>query len=357
VAQVTLDGVTLTRGTEPALSDVTVTVEDGELFAILGASASGKTSLLRVVAGLEKPDAGDVLFDGTSVLRVQPADRDLAMVFQDSTLIPFLSARRNIQFPLDVRSVPRDEIEKRVSSEVRALGIEALSSRYPRQLAVGEMQMVQLARAMVRRPRVLLMDEPLARLDPPLRRKLRIDLKRMQAGYGVTTLFATNDPELAMAISDRGMVLVDGRVVQIGSLQDMYAAPATRLVAELLSLAPVSVVSMRVVGDRSSPRLAAPGLDLYPRGGELHDHIGSEVDVTIRSGDVLLDPVGPVDAIAGESKRSGSDLITRLAVGPASLEMMARGRSPAPGESVHVRVTRFHVFSKDTGRLLVTSDA
>ncbi|HEX9855859.1 MAG TPA: ABC transporter ATP-binding protein [Acidimicrobiia bacterium] len=355
MAAVTLDGVSVTRGGTRILDAVSLAVDDGELFAILGASGSGKTSLLRVVAGLDTPQNGELWFDGEAMHGVEPADRDLAMVFQNSSLIPFLSARRNVQFPLDIRSIAQDEIDKRVLSEMRALGIEGLTERYPRQLSAGEGQLVQIARAMVRRPRVLLLDEPLAMLDAPVRKRLRGDLKRLQSGYGVTTLFATNDPEDAMAIADRGAVMADGRIAQVGSLQEMYARPATRLVAELLSLAPLTVLRMQVVGDPGTPHLAARGLVLYPRQVDLDPHIGDEVDVLVRSGDVSVDPVGPISGAVVSSQRIGSNLLSRVDAGGWTLLMSSRNAPADPGREVTVRISRFHVFAADTGLSLAST--
>lgn len=224
MAALELDHVAVSRAGVALLADVSLHVADGELVAVVGASGSGKTSLLRAVAGLD-PSTGRIAIGGVDVSGLPPSSRDVAMVFQESALFPNRSVRRNVSFPLEVRGRDEGEIHDRVLAEARALHIEALLERHPDELSVGELQLVQIARAMVRVPSVLLLDEPLAHLDAAVRQRMRLELRALQQGYGVTTLLTTNDPVEAMSMPDRLVVLRGGGVAQVGTPLDVYAEP------------------------------------------------------------------------------------------------------------------------------------
>ncbi|MGB5187218.1 MAG: ABC transporter ATP-binding protein, partial [Acidimicrobiia bacterium] len=188
MASVLLDSVLVERSGVVLIDHLTLSVEDQELLVLIGPSGSGKTTLLRVVAGLEKATSGDVLFDGRSMDGVAPARRDVAMVFQDNALIPGKTVRQNVSFPLQVRHVDREEIDRRVLAETRTMAIDRFLDRMPSQLAAGHQQLVQAARALVRRPSLFLLDEPLSRMDTANRQMMRSEIRLLQAGYGVTTL-------------------------------------------------------------------------------------------------------------------------------------------------------------------------
>ena len=217
MASITLDSVVVDGIEGPRLDGIDLTVANGEFLAVIGPSGSGKTTLLRVVAGLDEPSRGDVLFDGVSVAHQPPYARDLAMVFQDNVLIPFRSVKRNVAFPLEIHKMDPEEIEERVGAESRVMAIERFLQRMPNQLGAGHQQLVQAARALVRRPAVFLLDEPLARVDPALRIEMRSEIKLVAQGYGVTTLYATNDPREAMALGDRIAIIDRGRLVHAQS--------------------------------------------------------------------------------------------------------------------------------------------
>ena len=176
------------------LTGLSLSIADGELVVIVGPSGSGKTSIIRAIAGLDSIDGGSVHFDMEDMTGVEVQARDVGIVFQSNALFPTHTARANVGFPLKVRSLNAATIKKRVDAEARALGIEQIMDRWPKQLSAGHQQLVQIARALVRVPNVLLLDEPMANLDQPTRKRLRQDLKDLQRGYGVTTVYATNDP-------------------------------------------------------------------------------------------------------------------------------------------------------------------
>ena len=258
MASVTLGDVVVTfpgggrRGggeASPALQGVDLAVLDGEMMAVVGRSGAGKTTLLRAIAGLDQVTGGAVLMDGVDVTASEPGERDVAMVFQFPHLLPHRNVGRNVAFPLEVRHQTLEEIRARVGAEARALHIESLLERSPRDLAAGEAQLVQIARALVRVPRVLLLDEPLARLDARVRERMRRELRMLQQGYGVTTIFTTNDPTEAMAMSDRLVVLDAGRVEQVGTPIDVYREPVSLLAAQLTG--PLTTTTVERAGRRA----------------------------------------------------------------------------------------------------------
>lgn len=236
------------RAATVALDRIDLDIGDGELVAVIGPSGSGKTTLLRAIAGLDAA-AGTILMDADDVTALPPSERDVAMVFQFPHLLPHRTVGRNVAFPLEVRRETIAEIRTRVSAEARALHIETLLGRSPQELSAGEAQLVQIARALVRVPRVLLLDEPLARLDAHVRERMRRELRLLQRGYGVTTILTTNDPVEAMAMADQLVVLDAGRVVQAGPPLDVHREPASLLVAQLTGALDTAMVEVTADSD------------------------------------------------------------------------------------------------------------
>lgn len=236
MADVTLQSITKRFGRITALDDVSFSIRDGEFLVLLGPSGAGKTTTLRVVAGLERQDGGSVLFDGAAVDELGPPDRDVAFVFQQYSLYPTMSVYDNLAFPLraPLRRVPEPEIKARVSEVAETLRISHLLERKTARLSGGEMQRVSIGRAIVRAPRIFLMDEPLSNLDFKLREALRVELKHLQKTQRSTTLFVTHDQIEALTMADRIAVLNEGRIVQIGTPYDIYDHPATTFVAQLV---------------------------------------------------------------------------------------------------------------------------
>lgn len=290
MASVTLRAVTVHHAGTKLLGPVDLEVADGELVAVVGVSGAGKTTLLRAVAGLESVSGGVLELDGVDVTRLAAGERDVAMVFQQPMLLPLRTIGRNIAFPLEVRRRTIDEIRTRVAAEARALHIESLLERAPTDLAAGEVQLVQIARALVRVPHVLLLDEPLAHLDTHLREHMRRELRVLQRGYGVTTLLTTNDPAEAMSMSDRLVMLDDGAVVQVGAPAGVYQEPATLTVALLTGELTVTEVAVSSDGH---------GFWLRGRDGtrrawtaSLADHVGARLVRGVRADGThhLFDP-------------------------------------------------------------------
>jgi multiple sugar transport system ATP-binding protein len=236
MSNVALNHITKKFRAVTALDNVSFRVNDGEFFVLLGPTGAGKTTTLRVVSGLEKQDAGSVSFDGEEVDHLTPADRDVAFVFQQYSLYPTMSVYDNLAFPLrsPARRVPEEEINKKIGEIADILRISQLLERKTARLSGGEMQRVSIGRAIVRDPRVFLMDEPLSNLDAKLREALRVELKHLQKTLGKTILYVTHDQIEALTMADRIAVLNAGQIIQEGTPDDIYDRPATTFVAQLV---------------------------------------------------------------------------------------------------------------------------
>jgi ABC-type sugar transport system ATPase subunit len=222
-----------------AVNRASLAVEDKELLALVGPSGCGKTTMLRLIAGLEEPDVGTVAINGQVMNGVPPKDRDIAMVFQNLALYPHMTARENLAFGLKLRKLPAAEIEDRVRTTAELLGIVDCLSRRPAELSGGQRQRVALGRALARRPPLLLLDEPFANLDGPLRRELRRELLRLHRELGFTAILVTHDQAEAMALGQRVAVMNGGAIEQTGSPAEIRARPATPFVAAFLDPSPV----------------------------------------------------------------------------------------------------------------------
>ncbi|MFE2288199.1 ABC transporter ATP-binding protein [Streptomyces sp. NPDC059443] len=233
-ARVEFRGLRRAFGSTVALDGLDLTIEPGELVALLGPSGCGKTTALRVVAGFEQPDSGEVLLDGQDITRVPANRRDAGMVFQSYSLFPNLSARDNVAFGLRVRKVGAAQRRERAAELLDLVGLPDHGDRYPHQMSGGQQQRVALARALALRPRVLLLDEPLSALDAKVRANLREEIRRLQLSLGITTVFVTHDQEEALSMADRVAVLNAGRLEQCAAPAELYERPATPFVAEFV---------------------------------------------------------------------------------------------------------------------------
>jgi ABC-type sugar transport system ATPase subunit len=347
MAQLELHDITIRRRGVTLLDCVDLFVGDGDLVGVVGPSGAGKTMLLRVVAGLERVDGGAVLVDGEDVTSRPPAERDVAMVFQFPSLLPRRDVRGNVAFPLEVRHRPADEIRTRVDAETRALHIEALAGRPPDELSDGERQLVQIARAMVRVPRVLLLDEPLTRLDAGVRHQLRLELRQLQQGYGVTTILATNDPVEAMTMPDRLVVLEAGRVVQSGVPMDVYSRPVDLSTAA--STGDVSTLEVDVAAGSPGYWLVHDRFRLRAWRPSLGERIGGRVVLAVRPSAVVVDDSGSVPATVRLAAPIGGTAV--YAVGHDVVLATVRSHV-APGDNVLLRVDDYDVFDAVTGQRL-----
>lgn len=235
-----------TFGSVTAVDDLSLDIPHGSFVTLLGASGSGKTTTLRMIGGFEFPDSGEVLIRGETMGRTPPHVRDTSMVFQNYALFPHMSVRENIAFGLRERKQSRSEVEHRVQSMLDLIELPDVGDRNPKHLSGGQQQRVAMARSLVIQPTVLLLDEPLGALDLMLRKQMQIELKRIQQQIGITFVYVTHDQEEALTISDRIVIMRDGRVEQEGSAEDVFDRPATGYVAEFMgagNVLPVHVVS------------------------------------------------------------------------------------------------------------------
>lgn len=366
MAAVELAGVTKRFGAQTVVDEVSLAVEDGEFFSLLGPSGSGKSTLLRIVSGLERPDAGEVRFDGRRVDRVDPSRRGVGFVFQSYALFPHLSVFDNIAFGLQVRRVARAEQRRAVEEVAGVLDISHLLGRRPRELSGGERQRVALGRAIVRRPKVLLMDEPLSNLDALLRERMRAGLRRLHDRLGVTTIYVTHDQREALSMSDRLLVLNAGRIEQEGTPLELLACPRTLFSARFtaspaMNIWPGSVApyGARVEVESELGRWELTGIALDPAAGEPRPlDARREVAIGVRPHDLRLDPLaqdgrrGRIEVV--EPTKTG--LILHVGGLPVDLVAFVAGTSAALGVGQEVAVevdgSSLHLFDVSTGRRL-----
>ncbi len=350
MAAVEFDHVTVRSGRTTRLDDVTMSIGDGALVAVVGASGSGKTSLLRAVAGLDRIEHGTISVDGRDITALPPGEREMGMVFQSPALIGHLSVRRNVSFPLDVRRLASEEIRNRVDAEVRALHIEALMERHPATLSVGEQQMVQIARALVRVPMVLLLDEPFASLDDQLGHRMRAELAMLQAGYRVTTLMATNECADVEPLAELVAVLDGGRLVQFGTTQTVRRNPINLLAA--VATGPLSLIDMTVIAEQRGFWLVRED----PAGGELvrirswaaglAPYVGAKVTVGVRAHDVEIGERGTIPAVVDRTAQLVAGGMSCIVAGVRVSVTAPTGARPTIGEAVRLRLHHHVIFDR-----------
>ncbi len=234
-------------GDVTAVNDFNLEIEDKEFVVLVGPSGCGKSTTLRMVAGLEEITKGELYIDGKLVNNIPPKDRDIAMVFQSYALYPHMTVYNNMAFGLKLRKMPKAEIDRRVREAAQILGIEALLNRKPAALSGGQRQRVALGRAIVREPKVFLMDEPLSNLDAKLRVQMRTVIKKLQRRLGITTIYVTHDQEEALAISDRIAVMKDGVIMQVGTPDEVYKRPNNPFVAGFIGIS--NFIDCRIEGE------------------------------------------------------------------------------------------------------------
>ena len=284
-----------------AVNGVSVKIEDGEFFCMLGPSGCGKTTTLRMVAGLELPTDGQILIHGRDVTYEEPRHRDIAMAFQDYGLYPHMSVFHNIAFPLKVRGLEPAERARKVRETAERLGIAGLLERKPGQLSGGQRQRVSLARALVRNPRVFLMDEPLSNLDAKLRASMRTEIKKLVSTLGITTIYVTHDQIEAMAMADRIAVMSDGDMVQIASPLEIYDRPRTQFVADFIGSPAMNMFAASLRQDGRIDCTPQPFADALPaeereRAAGLADGTGRLL-VGCRPEKMTIGPVGRPHAV------------------------------------------------------------
>ena len=275
MATVKLENITKRFGDLTALDDITLDVKDEEFFVLLGQTGAGKTTTLRCIAGLDKPEEGSIYLDDVCVNDKTPAERDVAFVFQSHILYPHLTVYENMAFPLHPRKLSVEEIDRRVKDIAQMLHIEHLLMRMPNQLSGGETQRVGLGRAMVRRPQVYLMDEPISNLDAKLRTEMRAEIRWRQRELGTTTFYVTHDQVEAMSMADRIAVLEAGKIQQLGTPSEIYNHPANLFVAEFIGSPSMNCISCEIISHNGKLQLTLAG--------QVHNTFAIEDERTVKT--------------------------------------------------------------------------
>lgn len=351
-----------------AVADVNLEIKAGEFFTLLGPSGCGKTTTLYSVAGLLNPDEGRIWIGdelvtsvGDGVL-VPPQERDIAMVFQDYAIYPHMSVFDNIAFSLQVKGIDEEEIDERVRKTAELLDIEGLLKRKPGQLSGGQRQRVALGRAIVRKPKVFLMDEPLANLDERLRVSARGELKKLQKRLGVTTIYVTHDQVEAMTMSDRIAIMEDGRIQQIGTPEEIYGEPVNLFVAEFIGSPPMNLLEAEMKREDGTVKLDMGSFVHEVRKieglGELNF---SEVVVGIRPEHVYLRSKEGENNFKGEVllvEPAGKEVNVHLSFNDEEITSLVKRREkPSVGEEfwVGMEEEEIHIFDRESGRSIVNS--
>jgi multiple sugar transport system ATP-binding protein len=364
MARIVLDRVSKEYpGGVTAVRDACLDIADREFVALVGPSGCGKSTTLRMIAGLEEATRGDIHIDGRRVNDVPPRDRDLAMVFQNYALYPHMSVSENLAFGLRLRRVPRDEIDRRVRETAEMLGIADLLGRRPRALSGGQRQRVALGRAIIRRPRAFLFDEPLSNLDARMRVQMRVEISRLHRRLDATMVYVTHDQVEAMTMGDRVVVMKDGVIHQAGPPLEIYDRPADRFVAGFIGSPPMNFVDGRLAGRDGGLWFEAPGiaLRLPPSVAERIDsgRTGAAVALGIRPEALEVREGAPapgagIGATVDVVETLGADTLVHVQAGPHRIVARSPARIPGGARPVALvpDAARWHFFDSETGRLL-----
>ena len=310
---------------EAVLDNISLEISKGEFITLLGSSGCGKTTTLRIIAGLEQPDAGSVWLDGREVTGLEPNQRDVNTVFQNYALFPHMNVAENIGYGLKLKKVPKSEIRKKVSQMLELVQLEGYEKRKPSELSGGQKQRVAIARALVNNPKVLLLDEPLGALDLQLRRAMQIELKHLQKKLGITFIYITHDQEEAINMSDRIAVMRDGRIEQIGTPDEIYNHPKTSYVATFVGNANIlhgaaesiqgENAIVKIGNDRVIVKLETSQQNTEDTGGKQHLAAGEKVTLAVRSENILLQET----AVIGDTGTDHRDAVD-ISVADGSLD-------------------------------------
>ncbi|MEZ5667224.1 MAG: sn-glycerol-3-phosphate import ATP-binding protein UgpC [Alphaproteobacteria bacterium] len=340
-----------------AVKGVSIAAADGEFVVLVGPSGCGKSTLLRMIAGLETITSGTVSIGGQAVNDLEPADRDIAMVFQNYALYPHMTVYRNMAYGLRNRGTPKDEIDRRVRQTAKILQLDALLERRPRELSGGQRQRVAMGRAIVREPKVFLFDEPLSNLDAKLRVQMRLEIKRLQRELAVTSFYVTHDQVEAMTMADRLVVMSAGVAEQIGTPMEVYSRPATLFVAGFIGSPAMNFLPGRVTADGAQlddgPLLPTGRSDLAALAGRAvtvglrPEHLAeadaahpAALSMTVE----LVEPLGADTLAHGRVAGKGHDLTVRL---PG-----ARAIADGDALTLGVKPEHVHLFDPDSGARL-----
>ncbi len=363
MTQIELRSIEKFFGAVQVIHNLNLAIADNEFIVLLGQSGCGKTTTLRAIAGLETIDKGDILIDGKAVQHLKAADRDIAMVFQSFSLYPHMTVFENIAFPLRATRMSSGEVDTSVREIARVLRITDLLDKRPSALSGGDMQRVAIGRALVRRPKAMLMDEPIGALDAKLREEMRAEIKRLHVKQGSTTIYVTHDQIEAMSLADRIVIMHEGFIQQVGTPDDVYSHPANLFVAQFVGSPVMNIAEASVAEAASAAHVTvggAPGGFEFPREllSKLNGHGNGGLTLGVRPEGVLVRHDAapgymPVEAHIIEPL--GSFDVVDLKVGSKVLRARTKaGYVSGPGEKVHARIDpeQAHFFDTASGKSL-----
>ena len=365
MAHIILQGLTKIYGQDVvAVDKVDLEIGDGEFMVLLGPSGCGKSTTLRMIAGLEEVTSGEIRIDGQLMNHVDPADRDLAIVFQNYALYPHMTVTANLAFGLKLRKVQQDEIQRRIKKTAAMLGIEELLARRPRELSGGQQQRVALGRALVRDPVAFLFDEPLSNLDAKLRAAMRTELIKIHRELGTTIVHVTHDQVEAMTMGERMCIMRDGRVVQVGAPLEVYRRPADTFVAGFLASPPMNLLNAQLAANEGTTEIRLAGSEIaVPAASReaLAPYGGKPITFGIRPEDLYTDSAKPssvpIDATVVAVEALGPEviLIASLADGQEIAARLSRGFSAPVGAAIQLSVDleMMHVFDAESGKAVL----
>lgn len=342
MAEIKLEGIEKRFKDTTIIRNLNLTIKDKEFFTFVGPSGCGKSTILNMIAGLEDVTSGTIYFDGTPVNTLPPGDRNVAMVFQSYALYPHMTVYENIAFPLRIRKQPKERIEAEINRVTTLLGVNTLLHRKPKELSGGQRQRVALGRAIIRKPRVFLMDEPLSNLDAGLRIEMRGELKGLHRKFQITTVYVTHDQEEAMVLSDRIAVLYQEKILQCGHPIEVYTKPANLFVAQFIGTPPMNLINGEPLRKMA---LFSPTLQQFE---------GRDIVVGIRPRDVAVSATGTDKELKAEVfmlEPTGSDIW----VDSVWMDTKIKGRT-TPDENLtiggkaflKIPVDKIHIFDKTT---------
>jgi ABC-type sugar transport system ATPase subunit len=367
MAKIRWENLTKDFGKVIAVNNLNLECEDGEFMALLGPSGCGKTTTLRMTAGLETPTSGEIYFDHQPINKLSPRERNVAMVFENYALYPHKSVFKNIAYPLELRSMPKADIEKKVLHAAKILEIETLLDRSPRQISGGQKQRVGIARALVREPSAFMMDEPLSHLDAKLRAYMRAELKRLQKDLGITTVFVTHDQLEAITMADRVALINFGFLQQYGPPHELYQSPANVFVARFIGEPAMNLLPCEIHTEGEQAQLVGKNLKLSlppamyrsmvdkttsrkvligVRPQHLKIHLGNEIskDHNVLSGTVYV------------SELLGTELLVRVRVGEDLIQAQTEDSYDFKMDqsiSLEIPPDRFFIFDAETEQRIV----
>ena len=357
MVKVALEDLEKSFGGHKIIDHLSLSVGDKEFLTLLGPSGCGKTTTLRCIAGLEEVDSGKIVMDDRVINGVPSKDRDIAMVFQNYALYPFMTVRDNITFPLRLHKVPKDKVDRKLKEVAELLHVSTLLSRKPKQLSGGEQQRVALGRALIRDPKLFLMDEPLSNLDAKLRVETRSEIKKLQEELGITTIFVTHDQAEAMALADRIAVMDKGALQQVDGPSEVYDFPTNVMVAQFMGSPAMNVMDAKLVRpDKLSFKekgLSDVVLTRKEVAKAAASVSGDAVRVGFRPEDAEFVPGGS-GGIPGEvyvQEPSGTHVLLTLNVGESNVKVvMPAGFRAGPGTKGTIQVAqgKLHVFDAGT---------